>query len=91
LLIFFNLHFLLLHQLILLLHRNFLLQGILHFLYDIIGLRFIAAHNFVDHFAIDHHLVHFVIEDLHALGHFGGIEVVHLLVYGLGEVGEVFH
>lgn len=56
-----------------------------------IGLILIGVHDLSSHFVIDHHLVHFIVENLHLIGHGGCVEVVHLRAGCLGEVGEGVH
>jgi hypothetical protein len=43
-------------------------------------LNLVSIHNLCDHFGINHYLIHFIIEHVHLLSHFGWIEIVHLLI-----------
>lgn len=52
----------------------------------------ISLHKLGCHLIIDQNLVHFIIEHLHLLGHFGGIELTHLLAHDTCHVIEgIYH
>lgn len=74
-----------------LLHGDLLLQRLLHLLNDMISLVLSRVHDLCSHLVIDHHFVHFIVEDLHLVGHGRCVEVYHLGAGGLGEVGEGVH
>ena len=79
---------LLLHQLVLLLHRNLHMQGILHLIDDSVGSYLLRVHNFSHHFVINHHLVHILVKEIHLVGHGLEIEVAHLFGGYFGEGPE---
>lgn len=49
---------------------------------------FLSTHDFSDHFVINHHFIHFLVEYLHLIAHCLKIKVSHLLAGNIGQVRE---